>query len=244
MFQGTACAATGSASAARSHATALHAAQPGGRARPVTKPDERAVPQVVTVRKGDTLWSISRRYGVSVHQLEQWNGLTDQSVLQIGQSIIVGWVRAAAKATAKPTPSLLSSRSGGTDAEAGAAVLGLQVAMYAEQFIGAPYAWGGESAASGFDCSGLVQFAFAHFGIALGRTSYDQFHAGTAVERAQLAPGDLVFFDTYGPGASHVGIYVGNGRFVHAASGGVRTSNLDDAYWSAHYIGARRVVPG
>ncbi|MCL6549122.1 MAG: C40 family peptidase [Alicyclobacillus sp.] len=194
-------------------------------------------PIKVSVQSGDTLWSLARRYGVSVTKLEQWNHLTDQSVLQIGQKLTVGWSSAGSAARSVP----LSGRSApfGSGSAAGA-VLGERIAEYAQQFVGVPYRWGGESA-SGFDCSGLVQFTFAHFGISVGRSSFDQYQEGIGVSRSDLLPGDLVFFNAYGSGPSHVGIYVGGGRFVNAASGGVRVDSLDDGYWASHYVGARRI---
>ena len=121
------------------------------------------------------------------------------------------------------------------------ALRGAEIARYAEQLVGVPYRWGGEST-SGFDCSGLVQFSFGHFGVYLGRTSYTQFNSGSGVSEGALQPGDLVFFDTDGAGASHVGIYVGGYRFVNAAGSHVQVDSLYNGYWASHYIGARRVV--
>jgi peptidoglycan DL-endopeptidase CwlO len=103
---------------------------------------------------------------------------------------------------------------------------------------GVPYVWGGESP-SGFDCSGLVAYAYAQAGVSLPHSSYAQYNMGTAVPRDQLQPGDLVFFD----GAGHVGLYVGGGNFVHAPHTGtdVQVSNLDSGWYSSSYVGARRI---
>lgn len=107
--------------------------------------------------------------------------------------------------------------------------------------LGVPYAFGGSSR-SGFDCSGYTQYVFKGSGIALPRTTTEQFKVGFSVSRGKLQVGDLVFFSTYAPGASHVGIYIGGGRFVGADSNhGVSISNLDDSYYSSRYLGARRV---
>jgi len=112
----------------------------------------------------------------------------------------------------------------------------------AMRFIGVPYAFGGTSA-SGFDCSGYVQHVFAMLGVHLPRTADAQYGVGQKV--AQIEPGDLVFFQTYSPGPSHVGIYVGNGNFVHSSSSrGVTVSALRESYWSARYLGAKRVLSG
>ncbi|WP_081841039.1 C40 family peptidase [Alicyclobacillus macrosporangiidus] len=146
------------------------------------------------------------------------------------------------KRPASPAPTssvVLSSRGSSPVADL---TFGARVAQTAQQFIGVPYRWGGTSD-RGFDCSGLVQYTLARVGVHVGRTSYDQYQAGQAVKRSDLEPGDLVFFNTDGPGASHVGIYIGNGRFINATPSGVRTDSLSSGYWAAHYLGARRVHP-
>lgn len=106
--------------------------------------------------------------------------------------------------------------------------------------VGVPYLFGGTSR-SGFDCSGYTQYVFKGSGISLPRTAAAQFSVGSSVDRAQLQSGDLVFFTTYASGASHVGIYIGGGSFVHASSSGVRTSSLSESYYATRYLGARRV---
>ncbi|MBE8952375.1 MAG: C40 family peptidase [Quinella sp. 1Q7] len=109
-------------------------------------------------------------------------------------------------------------------------------------YIGVPYVFGGTSP-YGFDCSGYVQYVFANAGVSLPRTADVQFEVGTPVSTAELVPGDLVFFSTYTYGASHVGIYVGDGNFIHASSSqGVTISSLSQAYYSSRYIGARRIL--
>jgi peptidoglycan DL-endopeptidase CwlO len=105
--------------------------------------------------------------------------------------------------------------------------------------LGTPYVWAG-SAPGGFDCSGLVMWAFAQVGVALPHSSYAQYGYGVPVSRDQLEPGDLVFFD----GLGHVGIYIGGGQFVHAPHTGdvVKISSLDEAWYSAAFAGARRIL--
>jgi len=115
----------------------------------------------------------------------------------------------------------------------------------AERYAGTPYVWGGESA-RGFDCSGFIIRVMRDLGYkALPHSAAEQFRYGIPVAKANLQPGDLVFFaNTYKPGISHVGIYLGRGRFIHAAGTGLGTivSSLNSGTYRAKYAGARRLV--
>lgn len=115
----------------------------------------------------------------------------------------------------------------------------------ARLMIGAPYKWGGESPRTGFDCSGLVWFAYHQNGINLPRISWQQFSVGTPIKRTRMQPGDLIFHKVDKSGKSlHVGIVTDRGTFVHAPSSGKRVmeSSLNNTYWKEHFIGARRVL--
>jgi cell wall-associated NlpC family hydrolase len=105
--------------------------------------------------------------------------------------------------------------------------------------LGTPYAWGG-AAPGGFDCSGLVMWAYAQVGVSLPHSTYAQYAMGVPVSQDQLQPGDLVFFD----GVGHVGIYIGGGQFVHAPHTGdvVKVSSLSESWYAATYVGARRIL--
>ena len=121
---------------------------------------------------------------------------------------------------------------------------GDMVVREAMQYLGVRYVWGGVSS-QGLDCSGFIYVVFSAFAPDLLRmASYDYFRMGLPVNQAELQPGDLVFFTTYAPGASHVGIYVGDRRFLHASSSAsaVAISSLDEAYYTTRYVGARRLV--
>jgi cell wall-associated NlpC family hydrolase len=133
---------------------------------------------------------------------------------------------------------------------AGASRLADSVIRTATDVMGRPYVYGGTgSDGGGFDCSGLIQYAYAHHGIALPRRSTEQARAGTPVKTslAALAPGDLLTFSNSGGPVTHVGLYIGAGRFIHSASHGVQVSTLsgDDPYgrwWYVRWVGARRLI--
>ena len=124
----------------------------------------------------------------------------------------------------------------------GTSSIGRRVVANSMQYLGVPYVFGGTTP-SGFDCSGYVRYVFANAGIYLPRTADAQYECGYAVSTAELVPGDLVFFSTYEAGPSHVGIYLGDGNFINAASSsGVSIASLYSSYWGSCYIGARRVM--
>ncbi len=135
----------------------------------------------------------------------------------------VGVAAEVTTATTEPAP---SSQYGG--------VVGI-----AMRYLGVPYVWAGASPSAGFDCSGLVVYAFGELGVNVPHSTYSLWTMGTAVSKDQLEPGNLVFFD----GLGHMGIYIGGGQFVHAPHTGdvVKVSGLGESWYAATYMGARRL---
>ena len=133
-----------------------------------------------------------------------------------------------------------SSSSGSISSGSGTAT---DIANFAMSFVGYSYVWGGMSPSTGFDCSGLMYYVLTQYGYSMKRVANDQMTQGTAISRDNLQVGDLVFFG-YGSYANHVGMYIGNGNFVHAStpSTGVRVNSLNETYYNTRYIGARRII--
>ena len=122
--------------------------------------------------------------------------------------------------------------------------IGEQIVAFAEQFLGTPYVWAGSSP-SGFDCSGFVSYVFKNFGYTVNRTAASMYTNGVAVDKSELQIGDAVFFASSSESIGHVGIYIGDGEFIHSSSGcGYVTisGGLDESYYSRMYVGARRIA--
>lgn len=143
----------------------------------------------------------------------------------------------------KPANSVAAPAATSANASAKAS----NIISYAKQYIGTPYVFGGTNLNSGVDCSGFTYSIFKANGVSINRSSREQYKNGTAVNsKADLQPGDLVFFNTGGNSAiSHVGMYIGNGQYIHSTDGGNRgvcISNLNEGYSANTYVGARRVL--
>jgi len=165
----------------------------------------------------------------------RWRGLALIGVVLLSACSGTSRMRQATPPVARTAPAAR------TDTAAANAVL-----MRAFSLVGTPYRWGGNTPESGFDCSGLVNYVFADMlDLKLPRTSRElAAYQGPRIAKDRLASADLVFFGS-GGNVTHVGIYVGDGRFIHAPSSGgtVRLEQLDARYWSTRYSGARRVLP-
>ncbi len=121
--------------------------------------------------------------------------------------------------------------------------LGEEMAGFSKKYLGIPYVWGGTSLTSGVDCSGFVYSIYKNYGITLNRSSSSMYASnGVSVSKADLRAGDLVFFNTGGRGVSHVGMYIGNGQYIHAATRNVMISSLYDSYSTRTYVGAKRIL--
>jgi cell wall-associated NlpC family hydrolase len=116
-----------------------------------------------------------------------------------------------------------------------------EIVRLARAELGTPYVYGGETP-RGFDCSGLVYYVFRHAGVSVPRSANQQLYASHSVTYRDMQPGDLVFFEIAGDAQMHVGIYVGNGRFVHAPQSGqpVSYARLDNPYWKARFVAVGR----
>jgi len=177
------------------------------------------------VEKGDTLWSISIRYGTTVEQIQQLNNISG-SLIFPGQCLLIS-------GNGEASPEMEVSR--GTSRVD-------TIINYAKSFIGVPYVYGGTSP-RGFDCSGYVQYVFKHYGINLPRTADAQYYAGTRVSIQDARPGDIVAFASGGY-INHTGIYLGGNKFISATSSrGVQIDNIYDPYWGARFYGVSRVLP-
>lgn len=181
------------------------------------------------VVKGDTLSGIAVRHGISMTQLMNWNNLTSTNI-RVGQVLKVQNTAVAPQSPAAPVSAPASTGKG----TAGEVVsLGLSL-------VGTPYVWGGSSI-YGFDCSGYIYYVYNQAGVQVSRTDTVGFEARSYdVETPQV--GDLVFFsNTYKAGISHMGIYIGDNKFVHAGGTQVQITSLDDVYWGKHFDGFKRL---
>jgi peptidoglycan DL-endopeptidase LytE len=182
-----------------------------------------------TVQPGDTLFGIAKANNVSLTRLLMINRLTGEQV-QPGQVLEIPSASSTSKAVKQSsTSSTVGNRP--------------SVSRTAYRYIGARYVYGSNGPYS-FDCSGFTRYVLGKQGVNLPHSAAQQARMGRFVRRSGLIPGDLVFFNTFGRGVSHVAVYVGDNKVVHATNprDGVVVSSLSERYWSARYVGARRVL--
>ena len=212
-------------------------------------------------------WSAGAGYDVfpasflSVGVEGRWRALSlgRRDGFEVGVGLTLHLSRGSPPAVARPVPGLLPDRPGGGESmppspyapvQAGPASLADSIVATAAEAMGRPYEFGGTGArGGGFDCSGLIQYAYKKHGIALARRSVDQAKEGRKVDRKldRLRPADLLTFSNSGGPVTHVGLYIGGGRFIHSATRGVQISTLsaEDPYgrwWYKRWVGVRRVL--
>jgi cell wall-associated NlpC family hydrolase len=180
-----------------------------------------SISKIYAVKSGDTLWKIATNNKLTVTQLKSINNLVSDSLF-IGQVLQLSAQTTSSPASeVKPLPNV--------DA----------LINEAKKFIGVPYVFGGISP-SGFDCSGFLNYIYNSQGVSIPRTVATIWNESTPVPAPQK--GDLVFFTTTAPGASHAGIYIGDNKFIHAGSStGVTIADMNNSYWQPRYLGAKSV---
>ncbi len=197
------------------------------------------------VKPGDTLGALARRLHVGVRALARENGIRDPNRLRVGQTLrlprtVVQPARLPGQGPGAPSG---PKRAGSQRSADPGPDSGSKLVDTALGYRGVPYRYAGMTT-RGMDCSGLVARVLLTHGIRAPHSSRELYKLGVAVPKDQLRAGDLVFFHTRGRGISHVGIYMGDGKFVHASSSGgkVETDRLDTGYYHRRYVGARRVT--
>ncbi|UJL45828.1 LysM peptidoglycan-binding domain-containing protein [Virgibacillus sp. NKC19-16] len=195
---------------------------------------------VYTVKSGDTLSEIAVQHGVSVSNLRDWNNLSS-SLIVIGQQLSINGSSSGSSGSSGSSSGSDSSNGGGSSAPSDVDYNVDQLINAAKAQMGTPYVWGG-STTSGFDCSGFIYYAYKQAGMDISRTNTQGYY-DRSYDVSNPQVGDLVFFEgTYKAGISHMGIYLGDGDFIHAGSStGVTISNVNDPYyWSKHFEGYKR----
>lgn len=195
---------------------------------PKTQTTKEKATSSYIVKRGDSLWKISKQYGVSVSQLKSWNDLKSNTIY-VNQKLSIS--------KASPVPNEQKS----TEKETAPSNSVDQLISEAKKYIGVPYKWAGSSPSTGFDCSGYLNYVFNNVGVSIPRTVASIWSVGTKVSSPQV--GDVVFFETYKPGPSHAGIYLGNNKFIHSGSNnGVTISDMTTSYYKQRYLGAKRYM--
>lgn len=184
-----------------------------------------------TVVKGDTLSGIAHQHGITVTQLQNWNGITSH-MIYVGQTLKV---ENRVVETPKNPPPIVAA----PNIESASSSI-QNIVRLATSLQGTPYVWGGSSV-NGFDCSGFLYYVYSQNGVDVPRTNTVGFHA-RSYEVSNPKVGDIVFFrDTYTTGISHAGIYLGDNKFIHAGGDRVQISSLSEGYWAKHFDSFKRL---
>ncbi|GAB4547737.1 MAG: C40 family peptidase [Thermodesulfovibrionia bacterium] len=192
---------------------------------------------IYTVKRGDTLWGIARRFNINVKELKRINGIRS-NILKPQQELVVGY-----KVVEEVKSDVVMEIEGTSQSpEIQSMSRREQMVFFAKKMLGISYRFGG-NAVNVLDCSSFVQRVFEFVGIALPRTAREQFNLGIPISKDELSVGDLLFFKTYAPFPSHVGIYLGNDLFIHASASAkkVTIDNLNTPYYLNRFIGAKRL---
>lgn len=182
------------------------------------------------VKKGDTLYKIGKQFGIPYQTIQKWNNLSS-STIRVGQTLTLS-------ATTKPTQSakVTSTTTVKTASTTTATTKRDVLIQTAKKYIGTPYKWGGTTP-SGFDCSGFMYYTLKSQGLVSTRYNVAGYWS-SAKKISSPVPGDLVFFqNTYKSGPSHMGVFLGNGQFIHAGSDGVAIDSVNSSYWKKHFLG-------
>ncbi|MFN0073851.1 MAG: LysM peptidoglycan-binding domain-containing protein [Chloroflexota bacterium] len=208
--------------------------------------------ETVVLKSGESMSDMAARYQIDLGSLMDYNQLNSVEAAKAGARIVIPQTHA--KPVQAPDGVAGQSPAASKSQVAAAALAmselvppgndkGQLIANTAMKYLGSRYVFGG-TAPTGFDCSGFAYFVHKNAGIPVGRTLWQQFNSGPRVAKSQLQVGDEVFFaNTYMPGLSHAGIFIGDGKFVHANNErtGVVISRLDDDYWASRFVGAARI---
>ena len=210
--------------------------------------------EIYVVRKGDSLFKIARENQTTTKALKTANGLKG-SKIKVGQKLTIPGspVATAAKEPARTGPAqnekivaqyISQLQSQTEESETEEQPLRIRLVEAGFKMLGVRYRRSGGSEKTGFDCSGLVKNLFSQFNIDLPRSSREQYQQGEEVDRDKLEVGDLVFFSSGGTRPTHVGIYVGDDKFLHAAVKAKRVivSDLNKFWYTMRYLGARRIA--
>lgn len=198
---------------------------------------EKRATATYTVKSGDSLWKISKKYSMSITKLKDINNLSSD-LIRVGQVLSVN-SSAASEQEKAPAPKTEVNEKPTKNDQVDYNVD--KLIQTAKSFLGTSYVYGGDDPGEGFDCSGFIYHVYNQAGKDVNRLSSSGYYNRSYYVNTPKV-GDLVFFEnTYKKGISHLGIYAGNNTFIHASSSGVKQTSLDNSYWAKHFDGYKRL---